>query len=781
MSGFDYPGVSADTGAGGGGDGGGAGGGGGEGWTCSLCTFENGNPEALQCTMCMSPRAAAFYSGQVSSDGGGDGGGGGGGGSRGGSSGGQSSNPFEGQCHSHGCQLPSAQGEDHCCVDCKMGDGCTCGVMMVIKLAEMESDRDQVLAELTNLAEIHNQSIAELASVTNDKEYTENLLDGERKKAEKLAAKLASEKKKGALRDPTPDPRAARVSEQEFRLEAFDLEEKIDALTKTVKQEQKLRASAEAKAADEERQRIAVEANLEAVESETLQRRNSMATKQETMHAQLSGQVETLESAAKENEATIKTMKKEVDDLSSENSSLEKALAKIKKGELKQLGEEVSTLRASVEKLERTSAEAEEERDVAVSELAEAKAGSQQRIVDLEKRVKELDLVRRQMHEQISELRGNVRVFARVRPYLPNDKADPGAKPWLVVGDDKSSLGVLQAAADGGTSTSHLFNYDHAFPPSTSQEDVFDQVGDLVQSALDGYNVCLFSYGQTGSGKTHSMQGSGTGDMRGIIPRAIEKIANSKEAMEDDGWKYTMHVSFVEIYCEKIKDLLRDVDGEGGAEEKQHKVQTNAYGQNVVSNAKMIVVEPGDSDRIDEIMEVAGAARAVAKTDMNAVSSRSHSVFTLHLTGTNTKMGSVLHGQLNLVDLAGSERIDRSNVQGQGLVEAKNINKSLSSLADVFDALAKKQTFVPFRNSTLTFLLEMALSGNGKTLMMLNLSPTEASVQESLSSLRFGSKVNSCELGKAQRSIGGMDGVEGGEKKPRKGNTTPAKGRTPKR
>ena len=91
-----------------------------------------------------------------------------------------------------------------------MGDGCTCGVMMVIKLAEMESDRDQVLAELTNLAEIHNQSIAELASVTNDKEYTENLLDGERKKAEKLAAKLASEKKKGALRDPTPDPRAAR-------------------------------------------------------------------------------------------------------------------------------------------------------------------------------------------------------------------------------------------------------------------------------------------------------------------------------------------------------------------------------------------------------------------------------------------------------------------------------------------------------------------------------------------------------------------------------------------
>ena len=109
-------------------------------------------------------------------------------------------------------------------------------------------------------------------------------------------------------------------------------------------------------------------------------------------------------------------------------------------------------------------------------------------------------------------------------------------------------------------------------------------------------------------------------------------------------------------------------------------------------------------------------------------------------------MGSMLHGQLNLVDLAGSERIDRSGVTGTALQEAKNINKSLSSLADVFDAISKKQKFVPFRNSTLTFLLEMALSGKGKTLMMLNLSPTEASVSESLSSLRFGAKVRAFTL-----------------------------------
>jgi len=154
---------------------------------------------------------------------------------------------------------------------------------------------------------------------------------------------------------------------------------------------------------------------------------------------------------------------------------------------------------------------------------------------------------------------------------------------------------------------------------------------------------------------------------------------------------------------------------------------------------------------------------------MNAESSRSHSVFTLHITAINSRVGVNLHGQLNLVDLAGSEKVNKSGVTGQELVEANNINKSLSSLADVFDAISKKQKFVPFRNSQLTFLLERALSGSGKTLMMLNLSPTDASVPESLSSLRFGSKVNACELGRAQRSYGHSEGKEDGSSKTQKG------------
>jgi len=138
---------------------------------------------------------------------------------------------------------------------------------------------------------------------------------------------------------------------------------------------------------------------------------------------------------------------------------------------------------------------------------------------------------------------------------------------------------------------------------------------------------------------------------------------------------------------------------------------------------------------------------------MNAESSRSHSVFTLHMTATNSKQGVTLHGQLNLVDLAGSERVEKSGVTGQALTEAKHINTSLSALSGVFLALGKKSSHVPFRDSKLTELLHPALSANGKTLMLLNLSPLESSVAESVSSLRFGTSVNSCELGRAKRVI----------------------------
>jgi kinesin family protein C1 len=207
----------------------------------------------------------------------------------------------------------------------------------------------------------------------------------------------------------------------------------------------------------------------------------------------------------------------------------------------------------------RVNAEAEILRKkIADMEMLRGKVADHQSIIaDLEKRVQEGESLRRKMHNTIQELRGNVRVFARIRPFLPNDNESEynGTRP---VGD---GLGVDVPAVGGkdDTVTGHNFKFDKVFAPSDGQETVFREVQEFVQSALDGFNVCLFSYGQTGSGKTHTMQGSGNGPMRGIIARSIETVIQQSQALGDQGWKYQMNVTFVEIYNETIRDLLAKV------------------------------------------------------------------------------------------------------------------------------------------------------------------------------------------------------------------------------
>merc|ERR1711937_722002 len=358
------------------------------------------------------------------------------------------------------------------------------------------------------------------------------------------------------------------------------------------------------------------------------------------------------------------------------------------------------------------------------------------------------------MHNLIQELRGNVRVFARVRPFLPGDGVDDDAVSCVVPKSETS----LKLMMDENGEKEYKFSYDRVFPPSAGQEQVFTEVSEFVQSALDGYNVCLFSYGQTGSGKTHTMQGSGVGQMRGIIPRAIEQVGEYKEQLIQDGWQYSMQVSFVEIYNETIRDLLREDE----VSELKHEVKVTPEGRRYVSDINMVTLEPTDSEAVEAVMRKAAKHRSVGHTDMNAVSSRSHSVFTLHLTALHPENRQSLRGTLNLVDLAGSERLDRSKVTGDRAKEAMAINKSLSSLTDVFVSIGKKAAHIPFRNSKLTYLLQPSLSGDGKTLMVVNCSPTEMSAQETLCSLRFAAQVNKCELGKAKRSVEEVEDEDSG-------------------
>ncbi len=363
---------------------------------------------------------------------------------------------------------------------------------------------------------------------------------------------------------------------------------------------------------------------------------------------------------------------------------------------------------------------------------------SAQRVRELEDTIRKSEVERKRMHNIIQELRGNVRVFARIRPFLPNENDNnvPFVSP-----SGETTLQVVRGKQQSN------FQFDRVFAPSAGQDAVFGEVSEFVQSALDGYNVCLFSYGQTGSGKTHTMQGSGGSD-RGLIPRSIEQIGIHKKKLEQDGWEFVMDVSFLEIYNEAIRDLLRDTK----SSETKHDIKVDSDGRRSVTNLTVKRIDPTDADCCDALLSLAAKRRSTASTDMNAVSSRSHSVFTLVLTAKHVEKNKLLRGTLNLVDLAGSERLDRSKATGQTAKEAMAINKSLSSLTDVFAAIGEKSSHIPFRNSKLTYLLQPCFSGDGKTLMVVNISPTEESVQESMCSLRFASHVNKCELGKAKRT-----------------------------
>ena len=425
------------------------------------------------------------------------------------------------------------------------------------------------------------------------------------------------------------------------------------------------------------------------------------------------------------------------------------------KGETQALRESSKSDDVKMQKLVLKTAEAEKlKHDLReVGTLNGVVAQKDKRIVELEENLARAEQQRRKLHNQVQELRGNVRVFARVRPFLAADKVPEGAaEPSSAVMCNRTCNSLQVAGREDET-----FNFDKTFAQSSSQSEVFEEVQDFVQSALDGYNVCLFAYGQTGSGKTHTMQGSTEGEMRGIIPRSVEKILTSAKGLEAQGWAYTFKVSFLEIHNEVIRDLL--VRG-GSAGDAKLEIRMGAGRDKQLHVPGLMEETVSEMSQIERLLMVAAGNRSVAKTAMNADSSRSHSVFIMKMSGINESKKIRLTGTLNLCDLAGSERLKKSAVTGDRLKESQAINKSLSCLSGVFAALGRKDAHIPFRDSKLTYLMQNCLSGNGKTLMMVNLSPTESSQQESMSSLRFAGKARSCELGKPKRQMVDALGTE---------------------
>lgn len=307
------------------------------------------------------------------------------------------------------------------------------------------------------------------------------------------------------------------------------------------------------------------------------------------------------------------------------------------------------------------------------------------------------ETLRRKLHNQVQELKGNIRVFCRVRPSLNSEPAsdltlmqypdenDDGKEINILGPEERSSLGTVNRK-------NNTFSFDRVFNPSTQNAEVFDEISQLVQSALDGYNVCIFCYGQTGSGKTHTMSSAD-----GMIPRAVHQIYETAQGLEEKGWRYSMAGNFVEVYNENLNDLLGNPDE---LDKKKHEIRHDMQrGKTVITDITTVNLD--SPEMVESILKNADANRSVAATKANERSSRSHSVFILKLTGQNHITGERSEGTLNLVDLAGSERLSHSGATGERLKETQNINRSLSSLGDVISALGqgKEGGHIPYRNS----------------------------------------------------------------------------------
>ncbi|KAM8966335.1 kinesin-like protein KIFC3 [Pelodytes ibericus] len=357
----------------------------------------------------------------------------------------------------------------------------------------------------------------------------------------------------------------------------------------------------------------------------------------------------------------------------------------------------------------------------------------------LQKYQREVQL-RKRYHTQLVEIKGNIRVLCRVRPPTDSGEREEGAQGTPITTDesDDTRLSVLYKGKE------RTFQLDKVFLPKATQEEVFLEIEPVVMSCINGYNVCIFAYGQTGSGKTYTMEG--TSENPGINQQAVQALYKEMEA-RSGLWDYSVSLSMVEIYNEIIRDLL--------SKDPQDKldVKLNPDGSGQLHVPGLTSTTVSSFRHITKLLSLGKKNRATFCTNMNERSSRSHALLTITISGRDQATGAVTTGKLNLVDLAGSERVCKSGAEGERLKEAQNINKSLLALGEVIQALRSKQGHVPFRNSKLTYLLQDSLGKGNKTIMMVQVSPLEGNVGETVCSLKFAQRVCKVELGPASRKL----------------------------
>ncbi|XP_010003445.1 PREDICTED: kinesin-like protein KIF1B isoform X1 [Chaetura pelagica] len=337
----------------------------------------------------------------------------------------------------------------------------------------------------------------------------------------------------------------------------------------------------------------------------------------------------------------------------------------------------------------------------------------------------------------------SVKVAVRVRPF---NSRETSKESKCIIQMQGNSTSIINPKNPKEAPKS--FSFDYSYWSHTSPEDpcfasqnrVYNDIGkEMLLHAFEGYNVCIFAYGQTGAGKSYTMMGKQEEGQAGIIPQLCEELFEKINDNSNEEMSYSVEVSYMEIYCERVRDLLNPKN-KGNLRVREHPL----LGPYVEDLSKLAVTSYTD---IADLMDAGNKARTVAATNMNETSSRSHAVFTIVFTqkkhDTETDLSTEKVSKISLVDLAGSERADSTGAKGTRLKEGANINKSLTTLGKVISALAevskkkKKTDFIPYRDSVLTWLLRENLGGNSRTAMVAALSPADINYDETLSTLRY--------------------------------------------
>ncbi|KAL2247148.1 kinesin-like protein KIN-14I [Sesamum indicum] len=348
-------------------------------------------------------------------------------------------------------------------------------------------------------------------------------------------------------------------------------------------------------------------------------------------------------------------------------------------------------------------------------------------LAEMEALYKEEQVMRKRYFNMIEDMKGKIRVYCRLRPLSEKEISEKERNAMASVDE----FTVEHTWRDDRVKQ-HM--YDRVFDGRATQEDVFEDTKYLVQSAVDGYNVCIFAYGQTGSGKTFTIYGSEGNP--GLTPRAISELFRIMKR-DNKKFSFTLKAYMVELYQDTLIDLLLPKN----AKRLKLDIKKDSKGMVVVENVTLLSIS--SYDELQSVMERGSEQRHTTGTLMNEQSSRSHLILSIVIESTNLQTQSVARGKLSFVDLAGSERVKKSGSSGSQLKEAQSINKSLSALGDVIGALSSGNQHIPYRNHKLTMLMSDSLGGNAKTLMFVNISPAESNLDETYNSLTYASRVRS--------------------------------------